>query len=52
MHYEKIMVVDPRSYTGSVTALTNECHVDDIIFINNATVPTLELFIENMAGIL
>jgi len=52
IHYEKIIIVDPRSYTGSVTNLTNKHDFDDIIFINNATVPTLPLFVEYMENIL
>ncbi len=35
-HYEKILVVDPRSFYSTVAALTEEYEIDDILFINYA----------------
>lgn len=51
-HYEKILVIDPRSFYGTVTDLTNEYKIDDIIFINYIKTTTLPGFIESLAKIL
>lgn len=50
-HYEKILVVDPRSFDSSVTALSEEYEIDDIIFINyifSTTFGDFIGFIENI----
>jgi len=51
-HYEKILVIDPRSFGRTVTELTQEYEIDDIIFINYAMTTTMPAFIESVGNIL
>ncbi len=44
-HYEKILVVDPRSFDSTVTELVEEYEIDDIIFINYVLSTTFSDFI-------
>ena len=51
-NYETILVIDPRSYKGTVTQLTNEYEIDDIIFINYALTTTFSSFIDSVDAIM
>lgn len=51
-NYEKILVVDPRSYYATVTELVDEYDVDDVIIINYVLSTTFTDFINNIAKIL
>lgn len=51
-NYEKILVIDPRSYEGTVGELLNKYEIDDIIFINYVLSTTLPGFIDNIAGVM
>lgn len=44
-NYETILVIDPRGFYGTVTQLTEEYEIDDIIFINYALSTTFGDFI-------
>ncbi len=50
-HYETIVVVDPRSYFGTLADIYSEYDVDDVIIINYAFSSTFTSFIESMAKI-
>lgn len=45
-NYEKILVIDPRSFARTVSELTEEYQIDDIIFINYALTTTFADFID------
>jgi len=51
-NYETILVIDPRSYKGTVTQLANEYEIDDIIFINYALTTTFSSFIDSVDAIM
>lgn len=50
-NYEKIIVIDPRSYQGTVESIVDEYDVDDIIFINYTLTATLPNFIDSVEKI-
>lgn len=50
-HYETIIVVDPRSYFGTLADIYAEYDVDDVIIINYAFSSTFTSFIEAMEKI-
>lgn len=37
-HFQSIYYIDPRFYTGSLTAFVEEHHITDVLFLNNSTV--------------
>lgn len=37
-HFESVYYIDPRFYTGSLTAFIEEHHITDVLFLNNSTV--------------
>lgn len=47
-NYEKILVIDPRNYFGTVTELTQTYEIDDILIINYVFDTTMADFIENL----
>lgn len=47
-NYEKILVIDPRNYFGTVTELTQAYEIDDIFIINYVFDTTMADFIENL----
>ena len=47
-NYEKIIVIDPRNYFGTVTELTQTQKIDDIIIVNYVFDTTMADFIENL----
>ncbi len=47
-NYEKILVIDPRNYFGTVTELTQTYEIDDIIIVNYVFDTTMADFIENL----
>jgi len=47
-NYEKIIVIDPRNYFGTVTELTKTQKINDIIIINYVFDATMTDFIENL----
>ena len=51
-HYERLIVLDPRMYEGSVTMLINEYDEVDLIFLNYALILSYTTFIESMLKIL
>lgn len=51
-NYEKILVIDPRSFDGTVSELMTEYEIDDIIFINYVLSTTLPGFIDSIAGVM
>lgn len=51
-NYEKILVIDPRSFDGTVEELMEEYDIDDIIFINYVISTTLPGFIDYIAGVM
>ncbi|MBQ4629483.1 MAG: hypothetical protein IJB70_00635 [Clostridia bacterium] len=51
-NYETILVVDPRSFGGTVTELYNQYEIDDIIFINYALSTTFPTISESIANIM
>ncbi len=51
-HYEKILVIDPRSFDSTVTQLCEVYEIDDIIFINYALSTALPAFVDYIGNIL
>lgn len=51
-NYERILVVDPRNFYGTVTELTEEYQIDDIIFVNYVFTTSLPGFVEFIKNIL
>lgn len=51
-HYETILMIDPRQFDGSVTALCNEYGVDEVMFINYVFTTTFRDFIARMDAII
>lgn len=51
-NYEKILVVDPRNFHGTVTELTEKYEIDDIIFINYVVSTSLPEFITMISNIM
>ena len=51
-NYEKILVIDPRSYYGTVEQLTLDYDIDDIIFINYALIARNDAFITYIENIM
>lgn len=50
-NYERIIVIDPRQYTGSVGRLLNGLTDVDVLFLNNAMVPSLRDFVPKLETI-
>ncbi len=50
-HYETVLVIDPRSYYGTVADLTAEYEIDDVIVVNYVFTSTFTDFIENLRRI-
>lgn len=51
-NYEKIIVIDPRSFEGTVTGLMSEYQIDDIIIINYVVSTILPQFIDSIAQVM
>lgn len=51
-NYEKILVVDPRSFDRTVAELMEEYEIDDIIFINYALSTTFPALVSSIEGIM
>jgi len=50
-HYERIIVLDPRSYWGSVESHLEEAEDADILFLLSALTPSLPGFVQNIENI-
>ncbi len=50
-HYETVVIVDPRSYYGTLSDVFAEYEVDDVIIINYAFSTTFPAFIDCIVGI-
>jgi len=50
-NYERIVVLDPRLYTGSVRNLVNDSMEIDILFVNTSLTPSLPGFVEKIGNI-
>ena len=49
--YETVLVIDPRNFYSTVTALTEEYKIDDILIVNYVFTTTFSDFIEKMVAI-
>ena len=47
-HYEQVIVIDPRQYTGSVLAILNEHPTADLLFVNYIPATTMSVLIEQI----
>ena len=50
-HYERIIVLDPRQYKGSVVKLIESLHEADLLFLNYAMSASLPALVEKIAEI-
>lgn len=50
-NYEKLVIIDPRSYYGTLSDLTAEYHFDDCIIINYVFTTTASDYINNLERI-
>ena len=50
-HYERIIVVDPRHYTGSISKYLGDCKDADFLFLSTANTPSYPGFVEKMAAV-
>lgn len=50
-HYETVVIVDPRSYYGTLSDIFAEYEVDDVIIINYAFSSTFSSFVDSIVGI-
>ncbi|MBQ9915137.1 MAG: hypothetical protein IJO50_03225 [Clostridia bacterium] len=49
--YETVLVIDPRNYFGTVTALTEEYDIDDFLIVNYVFTTTFNDFIDKMNAV-
>jgi len=49
-HYQRIVVIDPRQYEGSVTQLLKELKQPDILFVNYTAATGMADFVEMIRG--
>ncbi len=49
-HYQRIYIVDPRHYNGTLSEFVSANNVDDIIFISNVSTTRNSIFIDAMTG--
>ena len=49
-HYQRIYIVDPRHYNGTLSEFVSENNVDDIVFISNVSTTRNSIFIDAMTG--
>jgi len=50
-HYETVLVIDPRSFYGTLSDLTSEYEIHDVIVVNYVFTATFTDFIENLKRI-
>ena len=50
-HYERIIVVDPRHYTGSISKYLGDRRDADFLFLSTANTPSYPGFMEKMAAV-
>jgi hypothetical protein len=50
-NYERIIVIDPRQYEGSIDTYLKESAKVDVLFLNSAFTPSLPAFVEKIAEI-
>ncbi len=48
-HYQRIYIIDPRHYQGTLSGFLSENAVDDIVFISNISTTRNTIFIDAMA---
>jgi len=51
-HYERIIAIDPRHYTDSITKYLGDCSNADFLFISTANVPSYIGFVEKMERVM
>jgi len=49
-HYERIVVLDPRIYEGSLSVFLDDTMETDVLFVNSSLTPSLQGFVEMLAG--
>ncbi|MBQ2696001.1 MAG: hypothetical protein IJF61_01725 [Clostridia bacterium] len=49
--YETVLVIDPRNFYSTVTALTEEYDIDDMLFVNYVFTTTFTDFIDRMVAV-
>jgi len=50
-HYERIVVVDPRHYTGSISKYLGDCSDIDFLFLSTANTPSYPWYVDKMARV-
>jgi len=50
-NYERIVVIDPRLYTGSVRSLISGSMDTDVLFVNTSLTPSLPGFVEKLGNV-
>ena len=50
-HYERIIVIDPRHYTGSVGKYLGDCSKADFLFLSTANTPSYPSYVEKMSAV-